>query len=165
MKTKSESLFEEFLAGNKLPFEKIKEDITPRPDYRVSAGGSEIVFELKELAEDKNFDVVKDPACPYIKSSSRTVGDHVRRRIESSKNQIQFGARQGIPSVLLIYNNIDSVFQDFGTEPRDFIAAIVRRIYDPPEQRNQGRIGLVQRRGQDAPGEQEHLVQRRRPLT
>jgi hypothetical protein len=124
MKTKSESLFEEFLTVNNLPFEKIKEDTTPRPDYRVSVGGVEIVFELKELAEDENFGVVKDPAFPHIKSSSRTVGDHIRRRIESSKKQIQFGARQGIPSVLLIYNNIDPVFQDFGTEAMDFIAAM-----------------------------------------
>jgi hypothetical protein len=124
MKTKSESLFEEFLTVNNLPFEKIKEDATPRPDYRVSVGSVEIVFELKELAEDENFGVVKDPAYPHIKSSSRTLGDHVRRRIEHSKKQIQFGIRQGIPSVLLIYNNIDPVFQDFGTEPMDFTAAM-----------------------------------------
>lgn len=123
MKTKSEGLFEGFLAANNLPFEKIKEDTTPRPDYRVSVGGSEIIFELKDLAEDGNFGVVKDPTYPHIKSSSRTVGDHIRRRIESSKKQIQFGTKQGVPSILLIYNNIDPVFQDFGTEPMDFTAA------------------------------------------
>ena len=124
MKTKSESLFEEFLADNNLRFEKIEEDHTPRPDYRVFSGHSEIIFELKELTEDGNFGVVKDPAYPHIKSSSRTLGNHVRRRIESSKKQIQFGAKQGISSVLLIYNNIDPVFQDFGTEPMDFTAAM-----------------------------------------
>jgi hypothetical protein len=124
MKTKSESLFEEFLTVNNLPFEKIGVDTTPRPDYSISVGGSDIIFEIKELAEDENYGVVKDPAHPHIKSDSRTLGDHVRRRIESSKKQIQFGARQGIPSVLLIYNNIDSVFQDFGTEPMDFTAAM-----------------------------------------
>ncbi len=127
MKTKSESLFEGFLTTNNLPFEKIKEENTLgalRPDYRVSVGGSEIIFEIKELTEDENYGVVKDLAHPNIKSNSRTSGDHVRRRIESSKKQIQFGARQGIPSVLLIYNKIDPVFQDFGTEPMDFIAAM-----------------------------------------
>lgn len=124
MKTKSESLFEEFLAINNLLFQKIEEDVTSRPDYRVSVGGSEIIFELKELAEDCNFGVIKDPAYPHIKSSSRTVGDHIRRRIESSRKQIQFGAKQGIPSILLIYNDIDPVFQDFGTEPMDFTAAM-----------------------------------------
>jgi len=124
MKTKSESLFEEFLTFNDLRFEKIKEDVTPRPDYRVSVGGGEIIFELKELAEDENYGVVEDPAYPNIKSSSRDVGRHIRRRIRKSTKQIQFGADQGVPSVLLIYNMIDPAFQYFGTEPTDFIAAM-----------------------------------------
>jgi hypothetical protein len=124
MKTKSESLFEGFLAANNLPFEKVEVDTTPRPDYLVSVGGSAIIFEVKELAEDGNFGVVRGRTYPHIKSSSRTVGDHIRRRIENSKKQIQFGAKQGIPLVLLIYNNIDPVFQDFGTEPMDFTAAM-----------------------------------------
>ena len=124
MRTKSEALFEGFLAANNLRFEKIMEDTTPRPDYRVSVGGHEIIFELKELAEDRNFAVIKDPSYSHIKSSSRTVGDHIRRRIESSKKQIQFGAKQGLASILLIYNNVDPLFQDFGTEPMDFTAAM-----------------------------------------
>lgn len=124
MKTKSEAVFEQFLGSNNLAFEKIEESSSSRPDYRVFTGSGEIIFEVKELAGDKNFGVVKDPAFPHIKSSSRTIGEHIRRRIEGSKKQIQFGANQGIPSVLLIYNNIDPVFQDFGTEPMDFIAAM-----------------------------------------
>jgi hypothetical protein len=124
MNTKSESLFEEFLASHSLRFEKILEDTTPRPDYRVFVGTGQIIFELKELSEDTNFSVIKDPAFPHIKSSSRTMGEHVRRRIESSKKQVQYGAKQGIPSILLIYNNIDPVFQDFGTEAMDFMAAM-----------------------------------------
>jgi hypothetical protein len=123
MKTKSEELFEQFLTGNNVTFEKIKEDTTPRPDYLVSVGSAEVIFELKELADDKKFGVVKDPKFPHITSSSRTVGAHVRRRIGSSKRQIQFGAEQGIPSALLIYNNIDPI-QMFGTESMDFIAAM-----------------------------------------
>ena len=124
MKTKSEALFEKFLDDNNLAFERIKEGATPRPDYLVSVGNTKITFELKELAEDEDFGVVRDPAHPHIKSHSRTLGDHVRRRIESSKKQIQYGAKQGIPSVLLIYNNLDRVFQMFGTEPIDFAAAM-----------------------------------------
>ena len=124
MNTKSESLFEQFPDSHNLPFERILEDTTPRPDYRVFVGGGQIIFELKELSEDTNFGVVKDPAFPHLKSSSRTMGEHVRRRIESSKKQVQYGAKQGIPSVLLIYNNIDPVFQDFGTEAMDFTAAM-----------------------------------------
>lgn len=123
MKTKSETLFEGFLAANNLPFEKIKEGTTPRPDYLVTAGPAHVIFELKELTEDENFGV-KDHAFPHIKSHSRTVGDHIRRRVESSKKQIQYGAKQGIPSVLLIYNGLDPVFQMFGTEPMDFTAAM-----------------------------------------
>jgi hypothetical protein len=124
MKTKSEETFESFLAANNLPFEKIKEDTTPRPDYLVSIGDLKLVFELKELAEDENFGVIADPAHPHIKSHSRTVGNHVRRRIEGSRKQIHYGAKQGIPSVLLIYNNLDPVFQMFGTEDMDFTTAM-----------------------------------------
>lgn len=124
MKTKSEALFEAFLAVNKLPFEKVEEEATPRPDYLVSVGSVRIMFELKELAEDENFCAVKDPDYPRIKSHSRTLGDHVRRRIERSKGQIQYGAKRGIPSVLLIYNSLDPVLQMFGTEPMDFVAAM-----------------------------------------
>ncbi len=124
MKTKSESLFEKFLADNNLPFEKIEESSTPRPDYRVFVGDREIIFEIKELEDDGNFGVIKDPAYPRIKSSSRDVGRHIRRRIVRSMKQIEFGAKQGIPSILLIYNNIDPHFQYFGTEPTDFIAAM-----------------------------------------
>jgi len=124
MKTKSEEFFENFLSANKLPFEKIKVENTPRPDYLVSAGRLQLVFELKELAEDANFDLVKDPAFPHIRSHSRTMGDHVRSRIERSRKQIQFGADRGIPSVLLIYNSLDPVLQMFGTEPMDFTAAM-----------------------------------------
>ena len=99
MKTKSEQLFETFLTANNVQFEKIeeiKERGAYRPDYLVTLGNLQLVFELKELAEDDNFGVVDDPTKPYIKSHSRTVGDHVRRRIDSSKKQIQYGANQGI---------------------------------------------------------------------
>jgi len=124
MKTKSEELFEKFLADNSMTFEKIKEETTPRPDYLVTVGTAQVIFEVKELAEDENFDVIKDPAYPHIKSHSRTLGDHVRHKINASKKQIQYRAKQGIPSVLLIYNNLDLVFQMFGTEQMDFIAAM-----------------------------------------
>ena len=49
--------YENFLAANSLSFEKIKEATTPRPDYLVSVDELRIVFELKDLAEDENFDV------------------------------------------------------------------------------------------------------------
>jgi len=34
-------LFEGFLTANNLPFEKIQEQTTRTPDYRISVGGSE----------------------------------------------------------------------------------------------------------------------------
>lgn len=124
MKTKSEGVFEEFLLANSLQFEKINVDRTPRPDYRVSVGGSEIIFEVKELTKDVNFGVVKDSSYPHLKFSSRTAGNHIRRRIRDSRKQIQFGADQGIPSILLVYNDIDPVLQIFGTEAADFTTAM-----------------------------------------
>lgn len=127
MKTKSETLFEKFLTAHNVQFEKIeevKEKAANRPDYLVTLGNVQLVFELKELAEDKKFNVVQDATNPHIISSSRTLGDHVRRRIEGAKKQIQYGANQGIPSVLLIYNNLDPVFQMFGTDDLDFTTAM-----------------------------------------
>jgi hypothetical protein len=113
MKNKSEQLFESFLTTNNMQFEKIEENTSPRPDYLVSVDDVKIIFELKELAGDKNFGVVH----------SRTVGEHVRDRINSARKQIQYGADQGIPSVLIIYNKLDTL-QTFGTEDMDFIAAM-----------------------------------------
>ncbi len=43
---------------------------------------------------------------------------------KAQRSKFNSGPRQGIPSVLLIYNDIDPVFQDFGTEPMDFTAAM-----------------------------------------
>ena len=80
MKTKSEQLFETFLTANNVQFEKIEEieeKEAYRPDFLVALGNLHLVFELKELAEGANFGIV-DPTKSYIKSHSRTVGDHVR---------------------------------------------------------------------------------------
>jgi hypothetical protein len=120
--TKSEQIFESFLASHNLTFIRIEESTTPRPDYRVSIGETDLIFELKELTADKNFGV-PDPTYPQIKISSATPGGHVRRAIDGSKKQIQFGADQSIPSILLIYNAFDP-FQLFGIEDMDFHVAL-----------------------------------------
>lgn len=117
MRTKSEGIFEEFLIENDLEFKKIKESNSPRPDYLVIADGLKLVFEVKELTEDNDFN--SQP----LAVSSRIVGEHVRKSIHNSKKQIQFSAKQGIPSILLIYNNIDPIHL-FGTEDHDFISAM-----------------------------------------
>ena len=83
MKTKSEAVFESFLISNNIAFEKIQEAASPRPDYSVHIGTLKLIFEVKELAEDEN---LKDRAKGY----KITIGDHVRRRIEGSRRQIQY---------------------------------------------------------------------------
>jgi hypothetical protein len=117
MKTKSEEIFEKFLIENNIEFEKIKEEGTPRPDYFVKISELKLAFEIKELAEDENFKT--EP----LAVSSHKVGEHIRKKIHNSKRQIQYAAKQGIPSILLIYNNIDPKHL-FGTENHDFIYAM-----------------------------------------
>ena len=116
-KTLSEEIFEKFLHDNGLDFSKIKETRSPRPDYLVKIDDFQIVFEVKELAEDDNF------RNEQFSVSSRTVGDHIRKKIQTARKQLQFSAKQGIPSILLIYNNIDPMHL-FGTENMDFICAM-----------------------------------------
>lgn len=117
MKTTSELAFEKFLTENALSFQRVEEQQSPRPDYLVQIGDLKILFEVKEIAEDENFRT--GPGEVY----SRTLGDHVRSKITEARRQVQFGARQGIPSVLVVYNNLDPIHL-FGTEDQDFISAM-----------------------------------------
>lgn len=117
-KTKSEEVFEDFLFRHQLAFEPIPATGSPRPDYLLTCGRVKIIFEVKELTADENF------ATEPFKVSTRIVGDHVRSKIAEAKKQVQWGTAQGIPSVLLIYNNLDTVFHMFGTEDHDFLCAM-----------------------------------------
>jgi hypothetical protein len=60
-------------------------------------------------------------------SGSRIVGKHVRGAIDAARKQVQTSAGRGNPSLLLIYNAIDS-WQLFGTEEHDFLAAMYGEI-------------------------------------
>ena len=112
MKTTSELAFESFLRENNLTFEKIEETTTRRPDYLVQIGDVKLMFEIKELARDEDFAV-----------GTRTIGDHVRRKINEARGQVRYAAAKGIPAVLLVYNNLDP--QSLcGTEDHDFETAI-----------------------------------------
>lgn len=115
--TKSEAIFEDFLRHYGLPFERIPEANNPRPDYRVTAGTVRLMVEVKELLKDDDFS--KEP----FVVSSRTVGDHIRSKIREASKQVRFGADQGIPSILLIYNALDPLHL-FGTENHDFLDAM-----------------------------------------
>jgi len=139
--TKSESLFEDFLTDHNIAFERINEAASPRPDYLVTASDLKLIFEIKELSPDQDFGRA---GIVY----SRTVGSHVRERINASRKQIQYGASQGIPSILLIYNRLDPVFQMWGTEDLDFTTATygeltilldkrTRQVSEPFNGRNQ----------------------------
>ena len=122
MNTKSEGLFEEFLHSNGVRFsriEEVKEKDAKRPDYLVEIGNLKIMFEVKQLGDDDDAERVQ-----LTDGWSSTPGAQLRQRITRSKKQIQFGAYQGIASVLLVYNNTDPVLQLRGTDEFDFRTAM-----------------------------------------
>jgi hypothetical protein len=48
----------------------------------------------------------------------------MRSKISEARKQVQYGSKQGLPAIMLVYNNIDPVHQRFGTEDHDFICAM-----------------------------------------
>lgn len=116
-KTTSEIIFEQFLSAHGLEFDPVPIAESPRPDYLVKCASPPFVFEVKELTADDKFAQVPN------KLMRRTVGDHIRSKINDSRKQIKFGADRGFPSILLIYNALDPL-HIFGTEPHDFRAAM-----------------------------------------
>ena len=123
MMTASEQAFESFCSDNNFVPNRINEEASPRPDYWVEIKKNKLVFEIKELDADRNFVVVNEPSSPRCGIYSRTVGEHVRKRIHRARKQIQFAASQGLPSILLIYNNLDPLHL-FGTEDHDFLTGM-----------------------------------------
>lgn len=113
-KTKSETIFEEFCNLNKLRWKKILECNQPTPDYKVTLNKQTIFFEVKQIDKDDNF---------TGSVGTRTVGNHVRSKINGARNQTKAASREKLPAILLIYNNLDPL-QIFGTEPHDFITAM-----------------------------------------
>jgi len=112
--TKAESIFEEFCTLNSISWEKIQEGEQPTPDYRVDLNGRTVLVEVKQIDEDDNFSNV---------SGSRTVGSHIRRKIEQARKQAQVASNTATPFILLVYNNLDEL-QMFGTEQHDFVDAM-----------------------------------------
>ena len=114
-KTESEDAFEIFCKDNGLSWERIDEGSEPSPDYVLQiVGGTKIYVEIKQIDDDKNFSEA---------IATRSPGSHIRTKINQARNQIRAPARQGFPTVLLIYNNLDPL-QMFGTEQHDFLAAM-----------------------------------------
>ena len=115
--TESELLFQSFCNLNGLPWLRVEAGGAPTPDYLVTVPtGGQIYFEVKQIDEDANVGQRNGV-------SSRTVGDHVRAKVNEARGQMKFGAALGLPSVLLVHNNLDPL-QLFGTERHDFLAAM-----------------------------------------
>lgn len=114
--TESEKLFAAFCEAERLEFARIPAGPGRTTDFRISVGGTHILIEIEQIESTKGIDPTG--------VSSRTVGDHVRSKILDARKQVQAAAREGSPTILLIYNQVDEPFQSFGTEPHDFIAAM-----------------------------------------
>ena len=115
MKNCSEALFERFLSDNNISFQPIAVGADATPDYSVEIAGMEVVFEVKEIRG----------AQPWTATSKHTaiVGERIRQLINGSKRQIKIAARDGKPTVLLVFNHYDP-FQLWGTEDFDFEQAM-----------------------------------------
>lgn len=116
IKTTAETVFEEFCNSNNIPWERIPESASPAPDYKAYLNGELVFIEVKQIDKDDDFN-------GETGVSSRTVGSHVRRKVEEARKQLQAVSSHDAPAVLFIYNNLDPL-QMFGTEPHDFIAAM-----------------------------------------
>ena len=116
VKNKSELIFEEFCNSNNISWDKIPEGAESTPDYRILLNNQTIFVEIKQIDKDAAFNTANGV-------SSRTVGSHIRKKIEGSRKQVQAGSKIDAPSILLVFNNLDH-FQLFGTEEHDFISAM-----------------------------------------
>lgn len=114
LKTVSELAFESFCEANHLSFSRIPETENPTPDYILKINELSIFVEVKQIDEDENFSST---------FARRSLGSHIRSKINQARNQVRDAAKNGNPTVLLIYNNLDP-HQQFGTETLDFLAAM-----------------------------------------
>jgi hypothetical protein len=112
--TESEALFEQFCAAHKLSCTRYGTSQERTPDYRLTLATSTICVEIKQIESEAGL---------IGNTGTRTVGDHVRARIEEARGQMQTASRAGFATLLLIYNKVDP-HQVFGTEPHDFISAM-----------------------------------------
>lgn len=113
--TTSEQLFERFCEINRLVPERVPTAEGKRPDYKLLIGGCGVYFEIEQIESGRgiNFDGVW----------SRSVGWHIRKKIDDARGQAKSAASMGARFVLLVYNTVDPM-QMFGTEGHDFICAM-----------------------------------------
>jgi hypothetical protein len=114
-KTASEALFEQFCTDQRVDWKRIPTGAEKTPDYELRVGGHSVLVEIEQIESLVGFE--PDGV------SSRTVGSHVRHKINAARGQVKVGAERELPTVLLIHNTIDPM-QMFGTESHDFISAM-----------------------------------------
>ena len=114
-KTTSEAIFERFCSQHNLDWTPIPTGTEKSPDYLLRFGRHSVLVEIEQIESLTGF----NPGGV----SSRTVGAHVRRKINAARAQIKAGAESKRPTILLVHNTIDPM-QVFGTEPHDFISAM-----------------------------------------
>lgn len=114
-RTESEALFERFCEQHRLSWEPVPTGDTKTPDYRVHFGAHSIAVEIEQIESLSGF----NPGGVH----SRTVGSHLRKKIDAARRQMRAAAAEGLPTVLLVHNTIDPL-QLFGTETHDFISAM-----------------------------------------
>lgn len=116
--TAGELAFEAFCLTHKIPHKRIPAGETPTPDYEVLLSGAIVYVEIKDIVKDENFEKTV---------VSRTVGSHVRAKINEAKKQLQEVAKKHATTLLLIHNSLDHS-QSFGTEQHDFVSAMYGEI-------------------------------------
>lgn len=123
-KTRSEILFEAFLLAHGVDFRPVPTvanvPAARRPDYAVSVGDSEVYCEVKESARRAEF-APRPPGEARVHSVEP--GKHPRGLIKRSAGQARYGADAGIPSLLIVYNDMGPL-QLRGTDFHDFEAAM-----------------------------------------
>lgn len=122
MKTISEALFERLCDGNSIRWEKIPTADEKTADYKILPSGIEIVAEVKQIDPNKEELEAEEKLTrgnPVEGSCIR--GERVRKKILDSQPQLVSHSRRGIPTILVLYNN---VCLPLHTEPKDIRAAM-----------------------------------------
>lgn len=111
----SEALFEQFCRRHALAWAPVPTGAEKTPDYRLQFGEHVVFVEVEQIEGRSGF----EPSGV----STRTVGAHVRNKINEARRQIKAAAKNDHPAILLIHNTVDPL-QLFGTESHDFICAM-----------------------------------------
>jgi hypothetical protein len=114
-KSSSETLFEQFCQAHRLRYTDVPEGASHTVDYLLHVGDVPVAVEIEALEEMRGW----NPGGVH----TRSVGEHLRRKMNDARKQVQAASKAGHPTLLLVQNTVDP-FQAFGTEPHDFLAAM-----------------------------------------